>query len=102
MNYKDVMQELKSLASEQTRKTYTRHGVVDEMFGASYAGLGALRKRIKTDQDLAQQLWKSGNHDARVLATMIADPAKVTGDLLDAWVKNVNNYPLGTKSARAK
>ncbi len=37
MKYKDLMQELKSLGTEQNRKTYKRHGVQDELYGVSYA-----------------------------------------------------------------
>src|SRR5262245_17052181 len=93
MNYKELMQELKSLGSEQTRKTYKRHGVQGEIYGVSYAALGALKKKIKVDHDLAHQLWKSGNHDARALATMIADPAKGVS-LLDEWSQDLDSYPI--------
>src|SRR5205807_409493 len=93
MDYKELMQEMKSLGSEQTRKTYKRHGVQGEMFGVSYAHYSVLKKKIKVDQDLAEQLWKSGNYDARVLATMIADPAK-SAATLDTWVKDINSYPI--------
>jgi 3-methyladenine DNA glycosylase AlkD len=93
MNFKDLMQELKSLGSEQFRKTYRRHGVQGEIYGVSFANYGALKKKIKIDHELAVQLWKSGNHDARILATMIADPAKGIG-LLDEWVNDLNSYVI--------
>src|SRR3954453_333749 len=93
MIYKDLMQELKSLGSEQYRKTYKRHGVQGEVYGVSYAHLGTLKKKIKIDHELALELWKSGNHDARTLATMIADPAKGT-QVLDEWIKDINSYAI--------
>jgi 3-methyladenine DNA glycosylase AlkD len=93
MTYKDLMQELKSFGSEQTRKTYRRHGIQGEMYGVSYAALGTLKKKIKIDHELAVQLWKSGNHDARVMATMVADPAKGVA-LLDEWVKDFDSYAI--------
>src|SRR5262245_6863102 len=93
MNYKDLMQELQSLGTEQTRKTLKRHGVEGEMYGVSYAHLGALKKKIKVDHELAGQLWQSGLHDARILATMIADPAQ-GASLVDGWVKDVNSYVI--------
>ena len=93
MNYKDLMQELKSFGTEQNRKTYKRHGVQDELYGVSYAQLGALKKKIKVDHELAQQLWKSGVHDARILATMIADPEQGSS-LVDQWVKDVSSYVI--------
>jgi 3-methyladenine DNA glycosylase AlkD len=94
MDFKELMREMKSLGSEPARKTYKRHGVQGEVFGVSYAQLGAIKKKIKGDHALAEQLWRSGNHDARILATMIADPAK-GASLLDEWLKNgVNSYVI--------
>ena len=75
MNAKDLLKELKSLGKEQTRKTCRRHGIVGDVYGVSYADLGKLQKRIKINQPLAEELWATGNYDARVLATKIADPA---------------------------
>lgn len=93
MNYKDLIQELKSLGTEQNRKTYKRHGVQGELYGVSYAHLGTLKKKIKVDHELARQLWESGVHDARILATMIADPAQGSS-VVDDWIKDVNSYVL--------
>ena len=46
------------------------------------------------DNDLALKLWASGNHDARILALMIADPAKAESSTLDAWVRELTNYVI--------
>lgn len=89
-----VLRELEGLGSEPTRKTYRRHGVKGEQFGVLYAPLGKIAKRLKTDHPLARELWASGNHDARILATMIADPAVMTGAELDKWIRDVDNYVL--------
>jgi len=89
-----VLRELEGLGSEPTRRTYRRHGVTGEQYGVLYAPLGKLAKRLKTDQELARGLWASGNHDARILATMIADPAAMTGSELDKWISDVDNYVL--------
>jgi 3-methyladenine DNA glycosylase AlkD len=90
----DVLRELEALGTEQTRKIYRRHGIGDDLYGVSYANLGALRKRLKIDHVLALQLWASGNHDARVLATMIADPKQAGEQLLTAWADDLRNPVL--------
>jgi 3-methyladenine DNA glycosylase AlkD len=90
----DVLGELEALGSPQTAKTYRRHGSGDDVFGVSYADLGRIKKRIKVNHALARDLWASGNHDARNLATMIADPAETTVEEIDAWVRDVPGYPL--------
>lgn len=94
MNLVAVLRELEALGTEQTRKTYRRHGVAGEQYGVPYAPLGKLAKRLKTDHALARELWASGNHDARILATMIADPGAMAGPQLDQWIRDVDNYVL--------
>jgi 3-methyladenine DNA glycosylase AlkD len=100
MNFAEVMAALEAAGSEQTRKTYRRHGIENEMFGVSYATYGALKKKIKVDHELARQLWATGNHDAQVLATMIADPRLMSPGLLDDWVKSLGSYAITDAFAR--
>lgn len=91
MNKTEVMKTLESLGTEQTRKTWRRHGITGDCFGVKYGDLYKIVKQIGTDQKLAEQLWKTGNHDARVLATMIADPAQMTQASLDDWANTAHN-----------
>lgn len=93
-NARQVLEELKSLGTAQNRKVYARHGVKGDAFGVSYANLEKVRRSIGVDHRLAQALWKSGNHDARVLATKVADPEQASAELLDAWVKDLDSYVL--------
>jgi 3-methyladenine DNA glycosylase AlkD len=92
MNVQEALDTLKSLGTEQNRKTYRRHGAGEDVYGVSFAHLKDLKKKIKTDHELAVALWNSGNHDARVLAGMIADPRRLDGETLDAWAKGLRNY----------
>jgi 3-methyladenine DNA glycosylase AlkD len=92
--YDDVMDELRAAGTAQNVKIYRRHGVTGDLFGVSYAKLNALKKQIKSDHPLATALWASGNHDARVLATMVADPKQTTPDTLDAWCAQVDYATL--------
>ena len=94
MTDKEILKELKALGTAQNRKIYKRHGVGEKLYGVSYANLNKLRKKIKIDHELAQKLWTTGNHDAQILATMIADPALMNNRLLEAWAKDLSNYVL--------
>ena len=89
-----VMAELEAAGTAQNRKVYARHGAAEPMFGVSYAELGRIAKPIKTDHGLARQLWDSGNHDARVLALRVADPAALDEPLACRWLGDVDNYIL--------
>jgi 3-methyladenine DNA glycosylase AlkD len=95
MREHEVMEQLAALGTEQTRKTYRRHGATGEVFGVLYSELRKLHKRCGTDQQLADALWATGIHDARVLATLVADPATMTDAKLEEWAGQVDNYPLG-------
>ena len=88
------MAELEAAGTAQNRKVYARHGAAEPMFGVSYAELGKIAKRIKTDHALARQLWETGNHDARVLALRVADPAALDESLARRWLRDVDNYIL--------
>ena len=94
MTLQETMAELERLGSEQTRKTYGRHGATPPMFGVSYADIGKLTKRIKRDQALADGLWATGNLDARILATMIADPASFSPAKIEAWLSGLRYHGL--------
>jgi 3-methyladenine DNA glycosylase AlkD len=73
-----VLKQLEGHGTAQNRKVYARHGAREPMFGVSYANLESMVKQFRTDHEPALALWDTGNHDARVLATMIADPARWT------------------------
>jgi len=92
MNKAEAIQRLKSFGTAQNRKIYGRHGVGSNQYGVSYANQGKMKKEIKTDHRLARALWGTGNHDARVLATMIADPDAADNKLLQTWAKDLDNY----------
>ena len=105
MNVQEALDTLKSLGTEQYRKTYRRHGAGEDVYGVSFAHLKDLKKKIKTDHELAVALWNSGNHDARMLAGMIADPQRLDAVTLDAWVQGLRSHveadTLGGLAAKA-
>ena len=89
-----VLAELEALGTAQNRKVYARHGVDQPMFGVSFANLRKLAKRLRYDHSLARALWASGNHDARVLALSVAEPAAVDRAEIEAWAADLANYVL--------
>jgi 3-methyladenine DNA glycosylase AlkD len=94
MDLHEAMARLEAAGTEQNRKIYPRHGARPPMFGVSYADFGKLKKQIKTDHELALALWDTGNHDARILATMIFDPRRVDDAMLEHWAEAIDNKVL--------
>ncbi len=94
MNIKECMKHLESIGTAQNRKIYTNHGFPGPMFGVSWQNFGKLRKQLEPSHDLALKLWATGNMDARILATMIVDPAKLKASDVDSWAKDLNCYAI--------
>src|SRR5436305_14401818 len=90
----DVLAKLKKLGKKKTAEIYRRHGAGGEVWGVSFADLGALKKQIKVDHIIAQSLWKSGVLDAQTLALMIADPAVLTPAEADEWLAQAKGEVL--------
>jgi 3-methyladenine DNA glycosylase AlkD len=94
MDLKQAEAALRKGGTAQTRKIYGRHGVSGEMFGVSAALQKKLAKQAGTDHELAVGLWATGNHDARILACLVADPAAFSSRDLDAMARQLDNYVL--------
>jgi 3-methyladenine DNA glycosylase AlkD len=94
MTLPEAMKQLEAWGTAQNRKIYARHGASANMFGVSFANLYKLQKQIKVDHDLALQLWETGNGDAQVLATLVADPQAMTDKQAEEWAKGLTNYGL--------
>jgi len=94
MTLAQALAALEQAGTAQNRKIYGRHGVGPAQFGVSFAELKKLAKSIRQDHALAVDLWASGNHDARVLATMVADAGSISTRELDAWTKDLDNYVI--------
>lgn len=96
-NLKSILAELKRGSSAKYKADMAaRYGIVTkaEVYGTPVGTLRAMAKKIGYDHALAQQLWASGVHDARMLATMVGDPAKVTPAEMDRWAKDFDNWGI--------
>jgi 3-methyladenine DNA glycosylase AlkD len=72
-----------------------RYGInVEHAFGVSVYVLRRIAKRIGRDHELAGKLWATGNHEARLLACFVDDPAQVTESQLEAWALDFDSWDL--------
>jgi len=85
MDLKQTMAELKKLADEQTLKTWKRHGATGEVYGVKIGNMKKLLKKIKGRQDLALELYATGNLDAMYMAGLLADGGKMSKKELKEW-----------------
>lgn len=61
-------------------------------YGVSKPKLDDLAKKIGKNHELGLELWSSGVHDAKILAGMISEPARVTASQMELWVRDFDNW----------
>jgi len=90
-----VLRELKALGDPRVRAKMAYFGVeVPKAHGISAPVLHALAKRIGKNHRLAQQLWASDIHEARILATLIGESEKVTAVEMERWVRDFDAWDV--------
>ncbi len=94
MTAQSILKELKALGSANTVKILKRHGAKDPCYGVKIGDMQKIRRRIKTDHQLALDLYDSGVYDAMYLAGMIADDAAMTKADLRRWGKQAYGASL--------
>jgi len=95
MKYNDIIQQIKSLSDPEAVKGMARFGINPEnTYGVSVYTLRKMAKEVGKDHALAQQLWSSGIHEARMLACYIDEPEMVTGAQMESWVKDFDSWDV--------
>ena len=90
-----VLRKLEALADARVREAMPRFGVhAEKPLGISMPQLHKLVREIGTDHGLAQRLWSSGFHEARILAAMVDDPAKVTEKQMERWARDFDSWDV--------
>lgn len=95
MEYREVLRELKSMSDPEAVAGMARYGInSDNSFGISIPNLRRLAKQLGQDHGLSEQLWSSGIHEARILASMIDDPGMVTEEQLERWAGDFDSWDV--------
>ncbi|WP_369255935.1 DNA alkylation repair protein [Geodermatophilus amargosae] len=91
----EVLGRLRGLADPARLEGMARHGIGGaETLGVTVAELRALAKELGRSHELAAGLWDSGVHEARILASLVEDPAAVTERQLDAWAAAFDSWDV--------
>jgi 3-methyladenine DNA glycosylase AlkD len=89
MTLNETLMQLKALGNEKMRAHNTKYGAGDDQFGVKHGNIRVLAKKIKTDQKLAMSLWKTGNVDAQLLATLLIKPKDLSAKEVDWMVRSI-------------
>lgn len=91
----EILDRLRSLGDPRNVEGMARYGIrTKKAFGVSAPQLRQLAKELRKDHDLADLLWRTGVHDARILAALIDDPALVTTKQMDRWAEDFDTWAV--------
>ena len=100
MSVEKIIDRLRALGAAEARAGMARYGIdTGRAFGVPVSNLRPLAREIGRDHGLAEPLWASGFHEARLLATMIGDPREMSGAAMDRWAAEVDSWAFATRCA---
>lgn len=95
MEAREVLDQLQALANPEAVAGLARFGIKPgTVYGISVPDLRKLARQIGPDHDLAQHLWATGVHEARILAGMIDQPALVSEEQMDQWAEDFDSWDV--------
>jgi len=95
MQLEEILRELESLADPEAVKGMARFGInPTNTYGVSIPNLRVMAKKVGRNHLLAQQLWSSGVHEARILAGMIDSAEAVTEEQMENWVRDFDSWDI--------
>jgi len=95
MTADEVVARLKSLENPEALVGMARYGIAtDKALGVSMPRLRRLAREIGRNHALAGELWRTGIHDARILASLVDTPDAVTPQQMEEWVGDFDSWDL--------
>jgi 3-methyladenine DNA glycosylase AlkD len=92
---KALLAVLRSKADPKNLEGMRRFGISGKtVYGISIPEVRSLARKTGLDHELAIELWKSGVHEARILASMIDDPRLVTTGQMEDWIRDFDSWDL--------
>ena len=66
----------------------------DNAYGVTMTNMKVLAKRLGREHELAAALWDTGVYEARMLASLVDEPARVTSAQMDRWCSDFDNWAI--------
>ena len=95
ISYSSILIELESKSNPSAVEGMKRFGIKGKtVYGVPVPFLRSLARKVGRDHSVAGELWKSGIHEAMILATMIDDPKLVTENQMERWVGDFDSWDV--------
>ena len=84
---------LKTHATKATLEGMARYAIPsDHAYGVAMKDIKTLGSKLGKRHELASALWDTEMYEARMLASFVGDPAKLTAAQMDRWCKDFDNW----------
>jgi 3-methyladenine DNA glycosylase AlkD len=91
----EILREMRRRANPSALEGMARFGIdTQSALGLNVPTIRAIAKRVGKNQSLAEELWDSKIHEARWLASLVADPNKITRSTMDRWTRDFNSWDV--------
>ena len=95
MTSDEIISYLRGLANPENVAGMRRYGInPHNTLGVSIPALRDVAKRTGKDHRLAQELWQSGIHEARILAAYVDDPRQITAEQMEEWAADFDSWDV--------
>jgi 3-methyladenine DNA glycosylase AlkD len=83
------------MGTQHDRDNLPRFGIIAaDALGVSVANIRKLAKTVGRNHDLAAGLWETGCYEARMMASFVDEPARVTPAQMDRWCRDFDNWAI--------
>src|ERR1039457_4037495 len=95
MTAPEILAALRAQANPKNVAGTARYGISAKgTLGVSGALIRRLAKQTGRSHALAAELWASGMHEARILATIVEEPARVTRRQMNQWARGFDSWAV--------
>ncbi len=95
MTSKEIIKKFSLMADQTNIEGMARFGInADKAFGIRMPEIRKISSGIKRDNNLAKELWESGFHEARILASMVADASGFDEVSADKWANDFDSWDV--------
>ncbi|MDD2277588.1 MAG: DNA alkylation repair protein [Bacteroidales bacterium] len=95
MQVQQIIQEVKRHMNGPVSETLTQHGFRYKVnYGVSVPELKNIARQYTGNHELALTLYEEDIRECKLIASMIDDPKKVTGEQIDDWAQSFNNHEI--------
>jgi 3-methyladenine DNA glycosylase AlkD len=91
----EIVRGMRAMADPAAVEGMARFGIQPvNALGLSTPQIRALARRLGKDQGLAEELWATGIHDARILASLVGDPLAIGRGTMDRWARDFASWDI--------